>query len=104
ARYFAALRMTGQGEWKYLVAKKVIMPALSTIVIFLLTSLGALLIPGPAVLYIVTRSATQGRRAGIASVLGIESAVLVHTAAATLGLSALLLASSLAFNVVKYLG
>lgn len=80
------------------------MPALSTIVIFLLASLGVLLIPGPAVLYIVTRSATQGRRAGIASVLGIESAVLVHTAAAALGLSALLLASALAFDVVKYLG
>jgi threonine/homoserine/homoserine lactone efflux protein len=48
------------------------MPALSTIVVFLLVGLGILLIPGPAVLYIVTRSMAQGRRAGLAPVAGIE--------------------------------
>ncbi len=80
------------------------MPALSTIAIFLLAGLGILLIPGPSVLYVVTRSAAQGRRAGLASVLGIESATFVHTLAAALGLSAILLTSALAFNVVKYLG
>jgi threonine/homoserine/homoserine lactone efflux protein len=42
------------------------MPAPSTIVVFLLAGLGILLIPGPAVLYIVTRSVAQGRRAGLA--------------------------------------
>jgi len=46
----------------------------------------------------------QGRRAGLASVGGIETANLVHVAAAALGLSALLLTSALAFSVVKYLG
>jgi threonine/homoserine/homoserine lactone efflux protein len=80
------------------------MPALSTIALFLLAALGLLLIPGPAVVYIVTRSATQGRRAGFASVLGIEMGSLVHVVAAALGLSALLLTSALAFSVVKYLG
>lgn len=80
------------------------MPALSTIALFLLAGLGLLLIPGPAVLYVVTRSAAQGRRAGLASVLGIESATCVHILAATLGLSAVLLTSALAFNIVKYLG
>ena len=80
------------------------MPALSTIALFLLAGLGLLLIPGPAVLYVVTRSAAQGRRAGLASVLGIESATCVHILAAALGLSAILLTSALAFNVVKYLG
>ncbi len=80
------------------------MPALSTIAVFLLAGLGILLIPGPAVLYIVTRSMAQGRRAGLASVGGIESANIVHVAAAALGLSALLLTSALAFNAVKYLG
>lgn len=44
------------------------MPALSTMVVFLLAALGILLIPSPAVLYIVTRSVAQGRRAGLASV------------------------------------
>jgi threonine/homoserine/homoserine lactone efflux protein len=77
---------------------------LSTIVVFLLAALWLLLIPGPAVIYIVTRSAAQGRRAGLASVLGIELATLVHVAAAALGLSALLMTSALAFSVVKYAG
>ena len=80
------------------------MPALSTIAVFLLAGLGLLLIPGPAVLYVVTRSAAQGRRAGFASVLGIELATCVHILAAAFGLSAILLTSALAFNVVKYLG
>jgi threonine/homoserine/homoserine lactone efflux protein len=84
--------------------KKVIMPALSNISLFLLAALGLLLIPGPSVLYIITRSVAQGRRAGFASVLGIELASLIHAAAAALGLSALLLTSALAFNVVKYVG
>jgi threonine/homoserine/homoserine lactone efflux protein len=80
------------------------MPTLPTISLFLLTSLGLLLIPGPAVLYIITRSVEQGRRAGLASVLGVELASSVHTIAAVLGLSALLLTSALAFSIVKYLG
>lgn len=80
------------------------MPALSTIALFLLAGLGLLLFPGPAVVYVVTRSATQGRRAGLASVLGIESATLLHILAAALGLSAILVASALAFYAVKYLG
>jgi threonine/homoserine/homoserine lactone efflux protein len=80
------------------------MPALSTIAFFLLAALGLLLLPGPAVLYIITRSVIQGERAGLASVLGIELASLTHAVAAALGLSALLLTSALAFSVVKYLG
>ena len=80
------------------------MPAWSTILLFTLAALGLLLIPGPSVLYIVTRSVAQGRRAGLASVGGIELAGLTHAAAAALGLSALLLTSALAFKVVKYVG
>jgi threonine/homoserine/homoserine lactone efflux protein len=80
------------------------MPTLSTIALFLLAALGLLLIPGPSVLYIITRSVAQGRQAGLASVLGIELASLIHAAAAALGLSALLLTSALAFSVVKYVG
>jgi len=80
------------------------MPALPTIALFLLAALGLLLIPGPSVLYIITRSVAQGRRAGLASVLGIELASLIHAVAASLGLSALLLTSALAFSVVKYVG
>ena len=72
--------------------------------VFVAAALGLLILPGPAVLYIVTRSVSQGRRAGLASVLGIELAGLCHSAAAAFGLSAILLASSLAFGVVKYIG
>ena len=60
--------------------------------------------PGPAVLYIVTRSIDQGRGAGLASVLGIHVGTLVHLAFATLGLSAILVSSATAFTVVKLLG
>ncbi len=72
--------------------------------VFILAALGLLILPGPAVLYIVTRSVAQGRRAGLASVLGIELAGLCHSAAAAFGLSAILVASALAFSIVKYAG
>ena len=80
------------------------MPALPTLALFLLAALGLLLVPGPVVIYIVTRSAAHGRRAGFASVLGVEIAGLIHAMAAALGLSALLLTSALAFQFVKYAG
>lgn len=72
--------------------------------VFLLAALILLLTPGPAVLYIVARSVDQGRLAGFVSVLSIETGNSVHVLGATLGLSAILLSSSLAFTVVKYLG
>jgi threonine/homoserine/homoserine lactone efflux protein len=61
-------------------------------------------VPGPAVLYIVARSIHEGRRAGLVSVLGIHVGTLAHIAAATLGLSALVLSSAVAFTVVKIAG
>jgi threonine/homoserine/homoserine lactone efflux protein len=72
--------------------------------LFILSALVLLLTPGPAVLYIVTRSVDQGRRAGMASVLGVELGNSVHVLAATLGLSAILLTSATAFSIVKYAG
>ena len=60
--------------------------------------------PGPAVIYIVTRSVDQGRAAGLVSALGIAAGTLVHVPAAAVGLSALLVSSATAFTVVKYLG
>ena len=76
----------------------------SQLAIFIAASVALLITPGPAVLYIITRSLDQGRTAGLVSVLGIQCGTLFHIAAAALGLSALLLSSTLAFNVVKYLG
>lgn len=63
-----------------------------------------LLIPGPAVLFIVTRSVDQGRVAGLASAAGIATGALVHVTAASLGLSALLLSSATVYSAVKYAG
>jgi threonine/homoserine/homoserine lactone efflux protein len=76
----------------------------SQLYLFIGASLALLLVPGPAVLYITARSANQGRLAGLVSVLAIETANFLQAVAATLGLSAILLSSALAFDVVKYLG
>ncbi len=80
------------------------MPALSTIAAFAAASVALLLIPGPAVLYILNRSVTDGRRVGLAAVAGLELGNLVHVLAAAVGLSAVLATSAAAFNTVKWLG
>ena len=76
----------------------------SRLAIFVAAALALLVVPGPAVLYIVTQSIGGGRRAGVACTLGIHTGTLVHVLAATVGLSALLASSALAFDVVKYVG
>lgn len=71
---------------------------------FILAALVVLGIPGPGVLYVITRSLTQGLSAGLISVLGLAAGALVHVIAATAGLSAILLASAAAFGIIKFLG
>ena len=80
------------------------MPAPHALLTFALASMALLLVPGPSVIYIVTRSISQGRGAGIVSMLGIETGGLVHVTAAALGLSALLASSATAFDVVRFAG
>jgi threonine/homoserine/homoserine lactone efflux protein len=75
-----------------------------TVVTFMIVVLGLFLVPGPAVLLTLARATSGGRRVGIATGLGIAAGDLVHTTMATLGLSAVLMTSALAFNVVKYAG
>jgi len=82
----------------------VLVPDPARLGLFVVAALVLLLTPGPAVLYIVTRSLDQGRRAGLVSVLGVHAGTLVHVAAAAAGLSAVLAASATAFGVLKYLG
>jgi threonine/homoserine/homoserine lactone efflux protein len=79
-------------------------PTGSTIALFLLAATALAVVPGPAVAYIVTQSVDQGRRAGLVSALGVASGGLVHVAAATVGLSALIASSATAFTVVKLVG
>jgi threonine/homoserine/homoserine lactone efflux protein len=80
------------------------MIAASQLYLFIGAALALLLVPGPAVLYITARSASQGRMAGLVSVLAIETANFLQAAAAALGLSAIVYSSALAFDMVKYLG
>jgi threonine/homoserine/homoserine lactone efflux protein len=81
-----------------------VIPDLDHLAIFAVAALALLLVPGPAVLYVVARSIHQGRRAGLASVLGIHVGTLVHITAATVGLSALIVSSAVAFTAVKIAG
>jgi threonine/homoserine/homoserine lactone efflux protein len=81
-----------------------VIPDLGSLAVFVIAALALLVVPGPAVLYVVTRSIHQGRRAGLASVLGIHVGTLVHIGAATAGLSALILSSAVAFTAVKIAG
>src|SRR5438046_3619601 len=76
----------------------------SSLLLFVTGAAILLVIPGPAVFYIVSRSVGHGRAAGLVSAMGIAAGTLFHLAAATLGLSALLASSALAFQFVKYLG
>lgn len=80
------------------------MPSTSTLLAFSAATLALLALPGPAVMYIVTQSATYGRRAGLVSVAGIHAGTTAHVLAAMLGLSALLVASATAFSAVKLAG
>jgi threonine/homoserine/homoserine lactone efflux protein len=80
------------------------MPSSSTIAAFAAASFILLIIPGPAVLYIVNRSVSDGREAGLAAVAGLTLGNLVHAIAAAVGLSAVLATSAAAFNTVKWLG
>lgn len=80
------------------------MPDFNSLVSFAIASVALLVIPGPAVIYIVNRSVANGRSIGLASVLGLELGTFMHVLAATVGLSAILATSDNAFNIVKYLG
>lgn len=72
--------------------------------LFILSGLLLNIMPGPDSLLIMTRSATQGWRAGVAAALGIGTGTMVHVLAAAIGLSAILATSATAFMVVKYIG
>jgi len=80
------------------------LPEPGALAVFIVAALVLLVVPGPAVLYIVAQSISRGRLAGIVSMLGIQVGGLVHIAAAAAGLSALLVRYGVAFNIVKYAG
>lgn len=80
------------------------MPETSSLLGFSIAALILFIVPGPAVLYIISQSLAGGRRAGLVSVAGIHLGSLVHIVAAIAGLSTLLATSAVAFRAVKWAG
>jgi threonine/homoserine/homoserine lactone efflux protein len=80
------------------------MPAASTLLLFAVASLALLAVPGPAVIYLVTRSVTQGRAAGLVSVLGVETGTFAYAIAAAAGLTGLVAAPETGFTIVRFAG
>jgi threonine/homoserine/homoserine lactone efflux protein len=79
-------------------------PAPSTLALFALAALALIAIPGPNMVYVATRSMSEGRRSGFASALGLLTGTLVNVIAAAAGLSALIASSATAYDVLRYLG
>jgi threonine/homoserine/homoserine lactone efflux protein len=79
-------------------------PRPETIYLFALACAGLVLLPGPALIFIVTRGVVHGRRGGLISTLGVETGNVVQVLAATVGLAAIVASSAEAFSVIKYLG
>jgi RhtB (resistance to homoserine/threonine) family protein len=72
--------------------------------VFIVTGILLNVVPGSDTIYILSRTITQGKRAGIISLLGIILGALVHTLLAGLGLSIILMKSALVFAIVKWIG
>jgi threonine/homoserine/homoserine lactone efflux protein len=80
------------------------MDSINNLASFVIAGILLNLTPGQDTIYILGRSITQGRKAGIVSVLGISTGALFHIAASAFGLSAILMASAIVFSIIKYIG
>jgi len=80
------------------------MPDASQLATFVIVSFILGITPGPDIIYVITRSASQGARAGIAAASGLATGIIGHTALCVAGLSALLATSAVAFTVIKMAG
>jgi len=72
--------------------------------LFVVAGLLLIITPGPDMALIVARSAQQGVRAGVVAALGVGAGLFIHIAAAAIGISAIILASAMAFTILKWLG
>jgi len=77
---------------------------INNIVLFIGAGLALNITPGPDMMYIVTRSISEGKWAGIVSAFGVSAGCIVHITAISFGLSGLLLAVPTAYDIIKYLG
>lgn len=80
------------------------MPKPETVYVFAIACGGLVLLPGPALIFIVTRGVVHGRRGGLISTLGVETGNVLQVLAATVGLAAIVASSAEAFSVIKYVG
>lgn len=80
------------------------MPSTHAFLLFLAATLTVLVVPGPSVVYVVARSLEQGRRAGLVSMLGLETGMLVHVLASATGVAAVIASSEVAFMTLKCAG
>jgi threonine/homoserine/homoserine lactone efflux protein len=80
------------------------MPSTHTMLLFAIASAGLVALPGPAVIYIVTRGVAHGRRGAFVSMLGVEAGNYVEVIAATVGLAAIIASSATVFTAVKLIG
>ena len=71
---------------------------------FILASVALTLLPGPDIIFVLTMSISQGKKAGMSTASGLCTGLLFHTTAAALGVSAILYSSALAFSILKYAG
>lgn len=80
------------------------MPTIPTLLAFTLAALLLVVVPGPNLVYIITRGIDQGRRAAVVSALGVETGTLVHVLLTTIGLSAVIASSELLFTIIRFAG
>lgn len=80
------------------------MPDYSTLFAFALVSLGMVLTPGPNMIYLISRSLSQGHRAGLVSLVGIGVGFLAYMLAAAFGITAILLAVPIAYDLLRFAG
>lgn len=80
------------------------MTAIMNFEVFIITAILLNITPGTDTMYIVSRSISQGRKAGIFSALGISAGIVVHTLLAAFGLSLILVQSAFLFNLIKVIG
>jgi threonine/homoserine/homoserine lactone efflux protein len=79
-------------------------PDFPTLIVFVSATIALLVVPGPAVLFVVARSVEQGWRAGVMSAVGLSAGAGVHILAAAVGLSAIVARSATVFSTLRYVG
>src|SRR4029077_21155936 len=90
-------------QWRSSSARSA-MPTLDNFLLFVVASVLLVLTPGPNLLYLVSRTLCQGRAAGMVSLAGTTTGFVVHIVAASLGLSAVLIAVPVLFDLVRFAG